>query len=80
MMGLNDVVRTTLAPGPGLEGMDRVMLRSVEASFDKLCAHGQPKKIQLQQWLGHEMTMATTEAVYGPENPYKDPKVEAAFW
>lgn len=34
----------------------------------------------LWAWVQHEITVATTESVYGPMNPYRDPKVEAGFW
>ncbi|KAF7928884.1 uncharacterized protein EAE97_009726 [Botrytis byssoidea] len=34
----------------------------------------------LWAWVQHEITVATTESVYGPENPYRDSKVETGFW
>ncbi|KAI9646486.1 hypothetical protein NHQ30_004479 [Ciborinia camelliae] len=37
-------------------------------------------KINLWEWVRHEMTVVTTESLYGVENPYRDPKVEAGFW
>ena len=35
--------------------------------------------IKLYEWTRHEMLMATTEAVFGPKNPYRDPAVEQAW-
>lgn len=31
-------------------------------------------------WVQHEITVATTECVYGPSNPYRDSEIEKAFW
>jgi hypothetical protein len=28
----------------------------------------------------HELTLALTGAIYGPENPYEDPKIEVSWW
>ncbi|KAF3055560.1 25-hydroxycholesterol 7-alpha-hydroxylase [Daldinia childiae] len=36
-------------------------------------------KIKLYEWTRHEILMATTEAVFGPKNPYRDPVVESAW-
>ncbi|CAD6443018.1 f1d124c8-70e3-4456-accf-40de68c5b032 [Sclerotinia trifoliorum] len=36
--------------------------------------------IGLWAWVQHEITVATTESIYGPANPYRDAKVEAGFW
>ena len=70
-----------LAPGPGLDGMNRVMVQNIAASLESLrTGEGKPTKISLVRWLRHEITMATTNSVYGPLNPFKDPKVEEAFW
>ena len=72
--------RTTLGPGPGLDGMNRIMVENVSASLEKLGGCKTPKRIMLQKWLEREITHATTESVYGPLNPYRDPRTEAAFW
>jgi len=75
-------MRTALTPGANLDAMNRVMIPGIAASLDRL----QPEKhysstnIGLMQWLRHELTMATTNAVYGPLNPYLDSKVEDGFW
>ena len=76
------VMRSALTPGEELDAMNRVMIQNVAASMETL----QPAKgdstqtIELRKWLRHELTMATTNAVYGPQNPYADPEVENAFW
>ena len=76
------VMRNALTPGKELDAMNRVMIQNVAASMETL----QPAKaglvptIELMRWLRHELTMATMNAVYGPQNPYADLNVEYAFW
>ena len=71
-----------LAPGQGLDGMNRVMIQNIAASIDKLKAprKGEATRIKLMEWLQHELTLATTNAVYGHMNPFQNPKIEKAFW
>ena len=71
-----------LSPGAGLDGMNRIMIQNVAASLEKLRTRDSKEstRIGLVEWLRHEITIATTNSVYGPMNPFKDPKVEAAFW
>ncbi|KAL6713087.1 hypothetical protein ACLMJK_009208 [Lecanora helva] len=75
-------MRAALAPGVDLDAMNRIMVQNVAASLERL----QPEKgrpstnINLMHWLRHELTMATTNAVYGPRNPYANRDVENGFW
>jgi hypothetical protein len=34
----------------------------------------------LVEQVRHELTLCMTGAIYGPENPYDDPQVEASWW
>jgi hypothetical protein len=70
-------VRTPLLPGPGLDAMNRVMAQKVAASIDGM-KHKQ--KVKLFAFISHEITLATTDSVYGPQNPFRDPEVEESFW
>ena len=71
----------SLAPGAGLDGMNRIMIQNVAASLEKLSTgKGKSTRVGLVAWLRHEITMATTNAVYGPMNPFQNPKAEEAFW
>lgn len=85
-MDYHKSLHPSLAPGPGLDAMNRIMLKNISISLDHLhsCMNDvdRPvgKQIGLMKWLRHETTLATTNSVYGPLNPFKDPKVEAAFW
>jgi hypothetical protein len=77
-----DTIHAALLPGEGLDEMNRIAIQNIAASCDKLDsrAGAPPVRIKLMQWLRHEITMATSNSVYGPMNPFKDPKVEAEFW
>ncbi|KAF1955200.1 cytochrome P450 [Byssothecium circinans] len=69
----------SLAPGPALDAMNRIMIQQIAKSADAL-ASASMKRVNLCDWLRHELTMATTYSVYGPGNPMVDEKVERAFW
>jgi len=75
-------MRSALTPGADLDAMNRVMIQNIAASLE----HIRPEKgclgtsISLMRWLRHELTIATTNAVYGPLNPYVDRNVEDGFW
>jgi hypothetical protein len=81
-----ETIHAALLPGRGLDEMNRIAIQNIAASCDRLDlrSHGKtvtpPARINLRQWLQHEITLATTNSVYGPMNPFKDPKVEAGFW
>lgn len=70
-----------LAPGQGLDSMNRLMIRNIAISIDSLNPTQETgTKIKLARWLRHHITLATTNAVYGPMNPFQDPEIEEAFW
>ncbi|KAF2196010.1 cytochrome P450 [Delitschia confertaspora ATCC 74209] len=66
-----------LSPGPGLDAMNRVMVQKISASADRL---EKPRTVWLYEFIEHEIALATTDSVYGPANPFKDPTVEQRFW
>lgn len=50
---------------------------------DRLRSLEMPKEgcsIDLWEWVRHEVTQSVSAAMYGPENPYRDPTVESCFW
>ncbi|KAL8668560.1 MAG: hypothetical protein Q9168_006811 [Polycauliona sp. 1 TL-2023] len=79
---MHKTMQSALAPGPGLDGMNRVMIENISRSVDKL----QPQRhhgkvvIGLEEWTRHEITMATTNSTYGEHNPFRDQAIEKAFW
>ncbi|KAL8674087.1 MAG: hypothetical protein Q9168_001482 [Polycauliona sp. 1 TL-2023] len=78
---LHKSMNSALAPGAGLDGMNRIMIQNIARSLDKLKPReSQIMEIKLGEWSRHEITMATTNSVYGECNPFTDPKIENAFW
>ena len=74
-------IKDALAPGPALDEMNNIMIQNIAASLDKLKSpSGQQRKIALSKWLRSVVTAATTNSVYGAENPFKDSAVEDGFW
>lgn len=72
------IMARVLAPGPSLDSMNRKAVDVMAASMKRLGANG-TTTIKFWEWTHHEILMATTEAVYGPQNPYRDSAVEAAW-
>ncbi len=75
-------MHTALTPGADLDAMNHVMIQSIVASLNRIRPEQGHSKVEigLMHWLRHELTMATTNAVYGPLNPYADRSVEDGFW
>ncbi|KAI1842896.1 hypothetical protein JX266_010914 [Neoarthrinium moseri] len=64
-----------LAPGPNLDDLNAKAVNILNASLEHT-----PTRVKMFQWASHEIMMATTNAVYGPRNPFKDPAVRAAYY
>lgn len=80
-MDIYSAMRGALAPGAGLDEMNRVMIQNVARSLDILLPKGRKEtSINLSEWMKGTITKATTNSVYGPHNPFKDPVVEYNFW
>ena len=80
-MDFNKVVYPALSPGAPLEAMNRIMLPSIAVSLDRLKAESEKStRIGLNRWIRHELTLAITDSVYGPQNPFKKQAIEYAFW
>ncbi|KAF7939898.1 uncharacterized protein EAE98_000025 [Botrytis deweyae] len=71
-----------ISPLGGVDDMIRVAAENIQARLDNLASETGDIKLttDLWAWVQHEITVATTESVYGPENPYRDSKVETGFW
>lgn len=70
-----------LASGAGLDGLNHAASQDIAKALGRLRAPGdRPMRIRLAEWSRHEITIATTNAVYGVQNPFKSPEVEEAFW
>ena len=73
-------IKDALAPGAELDAMNRIMVQNVASSLDDLEAAGTSTRVGLAQWLRTTITKATTNSVYGPQNPYRNEDVQNGFW
>ncbi|KAK8062701.1 cytochrome P450 [Apiospora hydei] len=64
-----------LAPGLNLDDLNSKAVSILNASLEHA-----PSRVKIFQWASHEIMMATTSAVYGPQNPFNDPAVRAAYY
>lgn len=77
---IHDGIMTALAPGNCLENMILTVLQEVSTYLAALDYEG-TKEIGLFTWTRKIVTMCSTRAIYGPENPFnQDPDLEQAFW
>ncbi|KAI9717487.1 MAG: hypothetical protein M1828_007187 [Chrysothrix sp. TS-e1954] len=74
-------MRAALSPGVGLDQMNRVMIKELAAGLDDLLPKSQSMtRVNLVEWLRRAVTLATTNSVYGPDNPFKKDEVFQGFW
>ena len=78
--GLNQKIMHAMYPkliGEPLDRMNLRMIRLLRASLDQL---GESSTVDLYRWCRDAITAASTDATYGPLNPYSDKEVSEAFW
>lgn len=85
MLGdLTRVTRSTLAPGPHLDGPNMRMGMRVLRDIDDLLNPSQTsvpeRHTKLLEWARHAIVQASCCAVYGEDHPFLDPEVEQALW
>jgi len=75
---VHDGLVAALSPGKDLEDMTEAFLGEVSTILDVLESE---KEIDLFAWTRHTVTLSSTKAIYGPENPFnKNPSFVEAFW
>ncbi|KAF3054952.1 hypothetical protein GL218_07481 [Daldinia childiae] len=70
----------SLSPGTGLESINRAAVQVLLASMNRLENTNGKVKVDLWHWIRHEMFLATTEAIYGPHNPFRCAANEDAWY
>lgn len=78
--GLNAEIMHAMTPaliGEPLDRMNSIMIKTVGEYISKL---EQTPSFDLYRWAREMITAASTEATYGPLNPYRDPEIVDAFW
>ncbi|KAG8158124.1 hypothetical protein KVR01_011885 [Diaporthe batatas] len=79
LMSFDTAIHPAVSPGPALDAMNRASVRAVAVSLDKLRRQS-PITVDMYKWIQHEVLLATTDAVYGPQNPYRNPAMEEAWY
>lgn len=68
-----------MSPGENLDLMSRRAIEVIAKDLSKVRSSGGSVTMGLWQWTTSVMDSATCEAVWGPGNPYRDPKVFQAW-
>jgi hypothetical protein len=76
IFGTPHLFHPSLNPGPQLDILNRKSVQIVASLLSKFAEKG-PSTISLADWVGRQVLAATTESVYGPQNPFSDPAVVA---
>jgi hypothetical protein len=71
-------IHPALTPGQNLDALNRLSVQKVTEFLENLAAH-KFQTLHLFEWVRENIAWATTEAVYGPKNPFRDPKILDAF-
>lgn len=75
---VHDGIVAALAPGRTLENMVKPLLEEASTYFDALI---KDNEVDLFAWMRQLVTMCSTRAMYGPENPFnKNPRYSDSFW
>lgn len=77
--GLKSTQRA-MSPQGGVEDMIKSAAAVTKSRLNDIRASQGASSVNLWDWIQHEITMITTESVYGKANPYRDPQVESGFW
>lgn len=72
-------IHPALTPGPNLDAINRNAAQSIACSLDSLQKEG-GRTVNLFDWLRDEIILATSDAVYGPHNPLRDPELLKSWW
>lgn len=78
LVGFNKAMHPSVSQGPWLDAINREAVRVFATSLDALNASG-PRQVSFFSWIRSEIMLGTTDAVYGPHNPFRDTSVEEAW-
>ncbi|KAI1459617.1 cytochrome P450 [Annulohypoxylon moriforme] len=79
LMSFSRYIHPTLNAGSSLDTMNRRAVQVIADSLEEW-ANGGPVTVKMFHWIRHELVNATTESVYGPHNPFRDPEMEKAWY
>jgi hypothetical protein len=78
LLKLPKYLHASLKAGPGLDGINKKAMQVLDESLAKWAAQGSTP-IKLFDWVRHELFIASSDSVYGPGNPFRDPSLEEAW-
>ena len=74
-------MHAAMAPGADLDAMCEAMLTKFLPEVDSLSGAREGKTMELFSWIREAFAVSSTEAVYGPGNPFaKIPNLSSHFW
>ena len=73
-------MQASLAPGHELLKLSKCMLEELSRCLEVFDSDTQPVKIDMYAWFRDAMTLVSTNAVYGPNNAFKEKKFLNDFW
>ncbi|KAK4208175.1 putative 25-hydroxycholesterol 7-alpha-hydroxylase [Rhypophila decipiens] len=79
MHSMKRAIHPALSSGPALDDLTCDALKAMSASLDGI-GHQGGDDLGLFGWLRHHILLATSDSVYGPSNPLRDAKNEAAWY
>lgn len=65
--------------GDALHAMNQGAVQNIAKSLATR-SHEGPRSTNLFEWVKHEVSMITTDTVYGRDNPFRTTEVEESFW
>jgi cytochrome P450 len=75
-------IMPAMAPGPDLDAINRRSIEVYAEEMDRLrvqATGGKGVRVGLWEWTRRIMVSSTSEAVWGPQNPFRDPVVADAW-
>ncbi|KAI0806442.1 cytochrome P450 [Xylaria sp. FL0064] len=63
----------SLTPGPRLHELNKRAMRLISKSLGDLHGVTSPPVLKLHEWISRTIIMTSTETMYGPRNPFRDP-------
>ena len=78
VIDVHDRIVSSLAPGKDLQQTTKAMLSHLPTYFDAL---GPDAELNLFEWTRYTVTMCSTRALYGSDNPFdRDSRFVNSFW
>ncbi|KAI1846537.1 hypothetical protein JX266_007434 [Neoarthrinium moseri] len=79
LMNFPKYIHSALSAGPGLDALNTRSIDVITQSLDAWVRSGSTT-VKMFEWVRHELLLASTEGVYGPGNPFRDPAMEKAWY